>query len=163
GCECGRGLPVLERLDGRPEASVVVGDGRCVPSSVFGDLLGEHEFAVRRWQVVQRARDHVIVRVVRSPRFGRPAEHTLRPARAALAAPPGGAVAGALGTRGALPGADPRPGPPGEPRARAPRGGAAGAPRGASAGPALAGGAGASLQQPARRPKQPRLSILVPV
>jgi phenylacetate-CoA ligase len=105
-CECGRGLPVLERLDGRPEASIVVGDGRCVPSSVFGDLLGEHEFAVRRWQVVQCARDHVLVRVVRSPRSGRPAEHTIR---RALGAALGRGVAVELAVLDELPGDDPRP------------------------------------------------------
>jgi phenylacetate-coenzyme A ligase PaaK-like adenylate-forming protein len=127
GCACGRGLPVLERLDGRPEASVVVGEGRCVPSSVFGDLLAEHEFAVRRWQVVQRARDHVVVRVVRSPRFGRPAEHTIR---RVLGAALGRGVVVELAVLDELPGDDPRPVIPLESAERwAPRSEAASAPR----------------------------------
>jgi phenylacetate-CoA ligase len=105
-CECGRALPVLERLDGRPEASLVVGDGRSVPSSVFADLLADHEVAIRRWQVVQHARDHVVVRLVRSARFARPVGDTIR---RSLASALGGAVALEVVVLDELPGGDARP------------------------------------------------------
>ncbi len=89
-CPCGRGLPLLEGVAGRPEAALLVAGGRWVPSSVFADLLGQYEFAVQRWQVVQPARDRVVVRLVRKSRLGPPTEDAIR--RALGEALGGGAV-----------------------------------------------------------------------
>jgi phenylacetate-CoA ligase len=88
-CDCGRGLPLLERIAGRPEGLVVAGDGRYVPASVFADLLGYYEFAIQRWQVAQLGRDRVVVHVVCRSRFTRATEEAIR---CALSAALGDAV-----------------------------------------------------------------------
>jgi phenylacetate-coenzyme A ligase PaaK-like adenylate-forming protein len=105
-CECGRGLPLLEGICGRPESTVVVGGARRVPSSVFADLLGYYEFAIQRWQVVQPARDRVLVRLVRRSRFSRATEKGIR---RALNEALGGAAILELVVADDLPAGDTRP------------------------------------------------------
>ncbi len=68
-CPCGRGLPLLEGVVGRAEGAVVGAGGRQIPAGFFADLFADYEFAVRRYQVVQPARDRLEVRVVRKSRF----------------------------------------------------------------------------------------------
>src|SRR5207249_8327871 len=41
-CVCGRGLPLLERLAGRPPSAVRGAQGRSVPGTVFADLFTEY-------------------------------------------------------------------------------------------------------------------------
>jgi phenylacetate-CoA ligase len=77
-CPCGRGLPLLERVRGRP-AGVILGAGaRQVPAGFFADLFGDYEFAVSRWQVEQPARERVVVRIVRKSRFTYTTEEAIR-------------------------------------------------------------------------------------
>ena len=83
-CECGRGLPLLERVQGRRE-SVARGAGdRRVPASVFADLFAEYEFAVRRWRVTQPEPDRVVVRIERRSRYTPAAEAAIRRALEAV-------------------------------------------------------------------------------
>ncbi len=88
-CDCGRELPLLERITGRPEGVVVVGGGRCVAASVFADVLGHYVVAIQRWQLAQPTHDRVVVRLVRTARFTRAIEDGIR---RALAEVLGGAV-----------------------------------------------------------------------
>jgi phenylacetate-CoA ligase len=66
-CECGRGLPLLESIDGRLLDVIVTPDGRKVPGEFFVYVMLYFP-NVLRYQVVQDARDEVEVRVV--PRSG---------------------------------------------------------------------------------------------
>jgi phenylacetate-CoA ligase len=77
-CPCGRGLPLLERVVGRAEGAVVGAGGRQIPAGFFADLFADYEFAVRRYQVVQPARDRLEVRIVRKSRFIGETERALR-------------------------------------------------------------------------------------
>ncbi len=86
-CACGRSLPLLERLEGRPEGLVVAGPERLVPAGFFGDLFGHYEFAVERWQVEQVDRDRMEVRIVRKSRFGQATEQAIRSALTAVVGP----------------------------------------------------------------------------
>lgn len=52
-CDCGRGLPLLERIDGRKLDMIRSPDGRMLPGEFFPHLMKEFEF-VRQFQVVQR-------------------------------------------------------------------------------------------------------------
>lgn len=66
-CSCGRGLPLLKQVTGRQLDIVTTPDGRRVPGEFFPHLL--KEFAtVRRFQVIQEARDQVRLRLVLSSR-----------------------------------------------------------------------------------------------
>jgi phenylacetate-CoA ligase len=88
-CRCGRGLPLLEGVRGRTEGVVLASGDRRVAAGFFADLLGFYEFAVQQWQVLQQARDHVLVRIVRRSRFTR---ETAQAISRALADALGGAV-----------------------------------------------------------------------
>jgi phenylacetate-CoA ligase len=68
-CPCGRGLPLLARVVGRPPAAVLASGGRHVPAGVFADLFDRYDYAVRRYQVVQERAGALDVRVVRKSRF----------------------------------------------------------------------------------------------
>jgi phenylacetate-CoA ligase len=62
-CPCGRGLPLLARVDGKQRVMFRLAGGRLKSSSPLADLLeglGGH----RQHQVIQRALDHVVVRLV---------------------------------------------------------------------------------------------------
>lgn len=62
-CECGRGLPMLESLEGRVLDSIRTADGRTVPGEFFPHLLKEvPEFA--QYRVEQRTLDHVVISAV---------------------------------------------------------------------------------------------------
>jgi phenylacetate-CoA ligase len=77
-CPCGRGLPLLERVRGRPAGVILGAGGRQVPAGFFADLFGDYEFAVSRWQVAQPARERVVVRIVRKSRFTYTTEEAIR-------------------------------------------------------------------------------------
>jgi phenylacetate-CoA ligase len=104
-CDCGRGLPLLERISGRPPGVLLAGAGRRVPASLVADRLAQYEFAIQRWQVVQPAPDRVVVRLVCKSRFGRATERAIRQALAE----PLGAVTLELACVDALPAGEARP------------------------------------------------------
>jgi phenylacetate-CoA ligase len=62
-CSCGRGLPLWTRVDGRRHLSLYLPGGR--RKSSMGITLGVRKVGgCRQFQIVQRARDHVVLRVV---------------------------------------------------------------------------------------------------
>ena len=62
-CACGRGLPLLESIEGRLLDSIRTVDGRTVPGEFFPHLLKEvPEFA--EYRVEQRTLDHVVISAV---------------------------------------------------------------------------------------------------
>jgi phenylacetate-CoA ligase len=62
-CPCGRGLPLLTRVDGRRHPLLYLPDGR--RRAVSGLYLEIRKAGgCRQFQIIQRARDHVILRVV---------------------------------------------------------------------------------------------------
>jgi phenylacetate-CoA ligase len=62
-CPCGRGLPMLESIEGRVLDSLRTADGRTVPGEFFPHLLKEvPEFA--QYRVEQKTIDHVVISAV---------------------------------------------------------------------------------------------------
>lgn len=64
-CTCGRGLPLLRKVVGRRLDMLHTPDGRHVPGEFFPHLVKDFP-AIRRFQVVQDAPDHVQLRLVTS-------------------------------------------------------------------------------------------------
>jgi len=75
-CPCGRGLPLLEALDGRRAAMVVGANGGFVPGSYFAEVLKDYGHVVRRYQIVQHRPGAIEIRVVCGPRFS---DKSMRP------------------------------------------------------------------------------------
>ena len=65
-CPCGRGLPLLERVEGRVLDAIRTPDGRIVPGEFFPHLLKEFD-AVREFQVIQKQLDHLTIKLVLRP------------------------------------------------------------------------------------------------
>lgn len=76
-CPCGRGLPVLRRIEGRVLEVLRAADGRTVPGEFFPHLMKEI-CEVREFQVQQRSLDDVVLSVVLSRPFSEASETLLR-------------------------------------------------------------------------------------
>lgn len=74
-CECGRGLPLLERIEGRLDDVIVTPDGRRVGRM---DPVFKAELSIREAQIVQEEPDLVRVRVVPGAEFGARHEEDLK-------------------------------------------------------------------------------------
>ena len=68
-CACGRGLPRLERVEGRVQAIIVGTNGAFVPGTYFAHLLKDYDYAIRQFQVVQEARGQLTLKLIKGPRF----------------------------------------------------------------------------------------------
>jgi phenylacetate-CoA ligase len=67
-CPCGRGLPLLERIDGRKLDAIRTRDGRLLPGEFFPHMLKDVA-GVLQFQVIQRAWETLDISVVRGPSF----------------------------------------------------------------------------------------------
>ena len=86
-CACGRSLPRLIGLAGRPAGAAVGTSGQLVPAVFFAELFQELEFAVAGYQVTQERTGHLAVRLVCRSRFGADTERRVRAALAAVLGP----------------------------------------------------------------------------
>jgi phenylacetate-CoA ligase len=67
-CSCGRGLPLLKRVEGRKLDAIRTRDGHILPGEFFPHLLKDIP-GVNRFQVVQRSLDSVDLSIVRGDLF----------------------------------------------------------------------------------------------
>ncbi|MBN1383311.1 MAG: phenylacetate--CoA ligase family protein [Elusimicrobia bacterium] len=72
-CGCGRGLPCIDRVEGRMLEMVLLKNGKSVHGRIFDyinrELLDEKK-EIREYQVVQESEDELLVKVVKEPHFG---------------------------------------------------------------------------------------------
>jgi phenylacetate-CoA ligase len=79
-CTCGRGLPTLERLEGRTSEVIRTPSGKLLASSTLGPLLVDVWAtlpAIWEYQAVQIASDKVVLKVVPGPDYARETEKKL--------------------------------------------------------------------------------------
>lgn len=62
-CSCGRGLPLIADIDGRRMDEIVTPDGKVLPGGFFPHLMKEF-FEVEKYQVIQQARDKLIIKLI---------------------------------------------------------------------------------------------------
>jgi phenylacetate-CoA ligase len=67
-CRCKRGLPLLNQLLGRVHDILVTPDGRFLPGEFFPHLFKEIP-GVQGFQVIQKARDRLTIRILASPDY----------------------------------------------------------------------------------------------
>ncbi|AIF48399.1 phenylacetate--CoA ligase family protein [Dyella japonica] len=67
-CACGRGLPLLERVDGRVLDAIRTPDGRILPGEFFPHMLKDVP-GLARFQLVQRELGRLELSIVRNDRF----------------------------------------------------------------------------------------------
>lgn len=77
-CDCGRGLPRLQRVYGRTSDILYAPDGRRISGISILDTFLIHIPGVKQAQIVQDAIDHVLVRVVAEPSYSSESESKLR-------------------------------------------------------------------------------------
>lgn len=76
-CSCGRGLPLLRRVEGRILDVLRTVDGRTVPGEFFPHIMKEVS-EVREFQVQQRSPEEVVLSVVLARPFSESSERLLR-------------------------------------------------------------------------------------
>jgi phenylacetate-CoA ligase len=69
-CGCGRGLPLLERLEGREADYVVTASGELISGISLTENFALRVPGVAQLQIVQEAVDHFLFRIVPAPEFG---------------------------------------------------------------------------------------------
>jgi len=69
-CPCGRGLPLLERIEGRVADYVVTARGELVSGISLTENFAVQVPGVAQLQIVQEAVDRFVYRLVKSPDFG---------------------------------------------------------------------------------------------
>jgi phenylacetate-coenzyme A ligase PaaK-like adenylate-forming protein len=74
-CPCGCKRPLLMQLKGRTTDYLDI-HGTLVGSPVLTVLMGKTE--AEQYQIVQKSADHIVVRIVKSPRYGRRDEEFIR-------------------------------------------------------------------------------------
>jgi phenylacetate-CoA ligase len=74
-CPCGRGLPLLERVEGREADYVITPEGKLISGISLTENFALHVPGVAQLQIVQEEVNRFLFRVVRGPEFGR---HSLR-------------------------------------------------------------------------------------
>jgi phenylacetate-CoA ligase len=76
-CGCGRGLPRIGRIEGRAQAIVFCANGTWLPGGFFGHFFKDYDFAVRQYQVVQRERNSIELKIVPESGWSRVAEEEI--------------------------------------------------------------------------------------
>src|SRR5260370_42214848 len=69
-CSCGRGLPLLERLEGREADYVVTQAGELISGISLTENFALHVPGLAQLQIVQETVQRFVFRIVRGPEFG---------------------------------------------------------------------------------------------
>jgi len=76
-CPCGRGLPMIKRVNGRVADNIMTPDGRIVSGISITDHIVEVE-GIRQVQIVQESLDELVFRIAKDSRFSASSEAVLR-------------------------------------------------------------------------------------
>ena len=65
-CSCGRGLPILDNVQGRVQDAIYTPDGRVITGPFFGRLMRQCPEIIE-YQVHQNSKDHLLIKVISAP------------------------------------------------------------------------------------------------
>ncbi|MEZ4231644.1 MAG: glycosyltransferase [Polyangiaceae bacterium] len=68
-CPCGRGLPMIGKIEGRVQSIIQGTDKRYLPGTFFAHYLKEFDHAIRRFQIVQEQPNAMRFRIVKGERY----------------------------------------------------------------------------------------------
>jgi phenylacetate-CoA ligase len=65
GCPCGRGLPLIGRIEGRAQAIVFCANGTWLPGGTFfAHFFKDYDHVIRQYQVIQERQGAIILKIV---------------------------------------------------------------------------------------------------
>jgi len=67
-CSCGRGLPLIEKIEGRIHSVLVTESGKFVPGEFFPHLFKDAE-GIKKFQVVQEKKRSLLIRMVKGEAY----------------------------------------------------------------------------------------------
>lgn len=68
-CRCGRGLPKIGKIEGRVQSIIVGSNGRYIPGTFFSHLFKDYDYLMRKYQIIQEARDKITLKFIKGPLF----------------------------------------------------------------------------------------------
>lgn len=68
-CACGRGLPMIGRIEGRVQSLILGKSGRYMPGSFFPHLFKDYDYLIKQFFVEQVVPGEVNLKIVKGPRF----------------------------------------------------------------------------------------------
>ena len=68
-CPCGRGLPLVGKIEGRIQSLIFADSGKYIPGSLFPHLFKDYDYLIRQFQVVQEKPGAVQLKIVKGKRF----------------------------------------------------------------------------------------------
>jgi phenylacetate-CoA ligase len=68
-CPCGRGLPLIEGIQGRIQSIIVGTNGIYLPGTFFAHFIKDYEYAITSFQVIQEKLGSITLKIVKGLRF----------------------------------------------------------------------------------------------
>ncbi|MBM3309247.1 MAG: phenylacetate--CoA ligase family protein [Candidatus Altiarchaeales archaeon] len=68
-CACGRGLPLVEKIEGKFGDWIATKDGRMVRGILVSPIMGEFSDTIKEWQITQRNKGALTVNVIPEEEF----------------------------------------------------------------------------------------------
>lgn len=68
-CSCGRGLPLIGKIEGRSQAIVVGTNNTWIPGTFFAHYFKEYDYAVRQYQIVQEKLNEIDLKIIKGEQF----------------------------------------------------------------------------------------------
>lgn len=76
-CSCGRGLPMIGKIEGRSQAVIVGANKSWIPGTFFAHYFKEYDYAVRQYQIVQTKLGSITLKIIKGEQFSEVAEQEI--------------------------------------------------------------------------------------
>ena len=66
---CGRGLPIIGRIEGRVQAIIIGADNRFLPGTFFAHFFKDYPHLINQYQVIQNELGSIELKIIKGSRF----------------------------------------------------------------------------------------------